>query len=162
MHYIAGIHLSHNQGIEAIAVGSTILTIASLGSNLFKPLFFTPYILTVWTVRKQRKWFSKSNDEGGKVTTKLTTLAERLVTPIHQYAIAVAPLSYLAAVFSNKLEQPEWYTVTSLSQVVTMDVSVGTLAWIRTAAAVGFLGMVWCHEIILKELGKQFHFIGVC
>ncbi|KAE9405858.1 hypothetical protein BT96DRAFT_915812 [Gymnopus androsaceus JB14] len=142
MNYLAGIHLSHNQGIEAIVAGSTIITIASLARN-------------------QRKWFSKSENEGGKITTGPTTLIGRLVTPIHVCAIMAVPVSYLAAVFLNQMEQPEWYAQTSLENVLDMNVGIGPLAWIRTAAAVGTLGTIWCHGIVLRELGKQFHYIGV-
>ncbi|KAE9386545.1 hypothetical protein BT96DRAFT_1005987 [Gymnopus androsaceus JB14] len=126
MNYLAGIDLSHNQGIEAIVAGSTIITIASLARN-------------------QCKWFSKSENEGGKITTGPTTLIGRLVTPIHVCTTMAVPVSYLAA----------------LENVLDMNVGIGPWAWIHMAAAVGTLGTIWCHEIILRELGKQFHYIRV-
>ncbi|KAJ4475563.1 hypothetical protein J3R30DRAFT_568354 [Lentinula aciculospora] len=139
MHYLTGIHISHAQRVEAIVATSTIVTIARL-------------------VQRQNKWFSKAEKEGGKITDRSNTFMGRLVTRVHAYAIMAAPLSYLAAVFSNKLEQPGWYTKASLN-ISTLDAAI--LTRIRIAAAVAFLGSVWCHEVILKELGKQFHFIAV-
>ncbi|KAJ3997453.1 hypothetical protein F5050DRAFT_1806825 [Lentinula boryana] len=139
MYYLAGIHISHTQTVEAIVAASTVVTLSRL-------------------VKKQNKWFKKAENEGGKTTDRSNTFMGRFVTRVHAYAIMAAPLSYLAAVVSNKFVQPEWYTKASLNiPAIEADTRFG----IRIAAAVGFLGSVWFHEIILKELGKQFHFIAV-
>ncbi|GAW03138.1 hypothetical protein LENED_004834 [Lentinula edodes] len=76
MKYIAGIHLSHAQGIESIVTASTLAALALIA-------------------RDQRKTFKKASTEGGNLTAGATTLLERLVTPIHGGAQLIAPLSYL-------------------------------------------------------------------
>ncbi|KAJ3997454.1 hypothetical protein F5050DRAFT_1421519 [Lentinula boryana] len=135
--YIAGIHLSHAQGIESIVTASTIATIAVI-------------------VRDQRRTFRKASKEGGNITAGPESFFERIVTPIHGSALLLAPFSYLVAVLSNRMEQPEWYERTAFD----FPLSVGPLAWTRTAAAVGLLGTAWMARAILKSLGKQLHFIG--
>ncbi|KAJ3966730.1 hypothetical protein EV361DRAFT_872164 [Lentinula raphanica] len=144
MYYLAGIHVSHTQTVEAIVAASTVLTLTRL-------------------VKKQSKWFKVAENEGGKITDRSNTFMGRLVTRVHAYAIMAAPLSYLAAVASNKLVQPEWYTQTSLNSIrwISDAVDDETRVVIRVAAAIGFIGSVWFHEVILRELGKQFHFIAV-
>ena len=96
--------------------------------------------------------------EGGEIKDRPTSILGRLITPIHGVAFTVTPVLYLAGVLSNRMQQPEWYERTSLD----IQLSVGALAWTRTAAAaIALFGGVWLHEIILKAIGKQFHFIGV-
>ncbi|KAJ3926890.1 MAG: hypothetical protein NXY57DRAFT_677902 [Lentinula lateritia] len=137
MKYIAGIHLSHAQGIESIVTASTLAALALIA-------------------RDQRKTFKKASTEGGNLTAGATTLLERLITPIHGSAQLIAPLSYLIGVFSNRMEQPDWYEQTSFDY----PLSVGAMAWTRTAAAISLLGTAWVTRTIFKTLGKQLHFIG--
>ncbi|KAJ3768582.1 hypothetical protein FB446DRAFT_694803 [Lentinula raphanica] len=135
--YIAGIHLSHAQGVESIVAASTMAAMVSI-------------------VRDQRKTLTKASKEGGDITAGPKSFAGRIVTPIHAVAILSAPVSYLVAVFSNRMVQPEWYEQTSFD----VSLSVGQLAWTRTAGAVGLLGSAWMMRVVLNHLGKQLHYIG--
>ncbi|KAF8823700.1 hypothetical protein HHX47_DHR9000247 [Lentinula edodes] len=154
MKYIAGIHLSHAQGIESIVTASTLAALALIGEHL---QLNTDYRCSLAPLaRDQRKTFKKASTEGGNLTAGATTLLERLVTPIHGGAQLIAPLSYLVGVFSNRMEQPEWYEQTSFDY----PLSVGAMAWTRTAAAISLLGTAWVTRTIFKTLGKQLHFIG--
>ncbi|KIK64295.1 hypothetical protein GYMLUDRAFT_258848 [Collybiopsis luxurians FD-317 M1] len=138
MNYIAGIHLSHAQGIESIVAAST-------AAMMF--IF----------VRDANKQMKKARVEGGEITASPQTFLGRIITPIHGFAFTATPVLYLAGVLSNRMEQPQWYQQTSLD----IQLGVGALAWTRTAAvAVALFGGVWLHRTILKAIGKQLHFIG--
>lgn len=155
MKYIAGIHLSHAQGIESIVTASTLAALALIGES---SQLNTNYRCSLTPLaRDQRKTFKKASTEGGNLTAGATTLLERLITPIHGSAQLIAPLSYLIGVFSNRMEQPDWYEQTSFDY----PLSVGAMAWTRTAAAISLLGTAWVTRTIFKTLGKQLHFIGV-
>ncbi|KIK64297.1 hypothetical protein GYMLUDRAFT_39854 [Collybiopsis luxurians FD-317 M1] len=138
MNYIAGIHLSHAQGLETIVAASTVAMMSRI-------------------VRDSNKQMRQAGVEGGEIKARPTSILGRLLTPIHGVAFTATPVLYLAGVLSNRMQQPYWYEQTSLN----IQLSIGTLAWTRTAAAaIALFGGVWLHGSILKALGKQFHFIG--
>ncbi|KAF9058544.1 hypothetical protein BDP27DRAFT_1372432 [Rhodocollybia butyracea] len=136
-YYIAGIHITHARGIESIVATSTVAMMA-------------------FALRDTAKARKKAEKEGGEITAGPKTLMEKLITPIHAIAVMAAPLSYLVGVFTNGMEQPEWYAQTAFD----LPLSIRALAWTRTAACVGVLGSAWALRVILRTLDKQFHFIG--
>ncbi|KIK64289.1 hypothetical protein GYMLUDRAFT_39851 [Collybiopsis luxurians FD-317 M1] len=140
MTYLAGVHLSHTQSIEALAAASTVVTYVGIISS-------------------QRRWLSKADKEAGRITAFPTTFWGRLVTPLHAVATAALPISYLVGVLSNGMRQPEWYTRTSLD-LVGVGIDAKEMGYARIAASLGLLGTLWWHERIVRVLGKQLHYIG--
>ncbi|KIK64296.1 hypothetical protein GYMLUDRAFT_39853 [Collybiopsis luxurians FD-317 M1] len=139
MNYIAGIHLSHTQGIESIVATSTAAMM---------------YIF----VKDFKKGMMKARLEGGEITAEPKSSLGRNITPVHGYAFTATPVLYLAGVLSNRMRKPEWYEQTSLN----IQLSVGVLSWTRTAAAaVVLFGGIWLQRTILRAIGKQFHAIGL-
>ncbi|KAF5381502.1 hypothetical protein D9757_008176 [Collybiopsis confluens] len=137
--YIAGLHLSHAQGVESIVATSTVA-------------------MMIMFARDGSRNMKNAHKEGGEIKSLPTTFIGRFVTPLHALAVTVVPVTYLAGVLSNRMVQPAWYARTAFD---VGDLSVGALAWIRTgAAAVAWIGGVWLQRACLRALGKQFHFIG--
>ncbi|KAF5344248.1 hypothetical protein D9758_012356 [Tetrapyrgos nigripes] len=141
MKYLAGINLAHTEGIEAIVVGSTLASF--------------------WVVvARQRQYYSMSDAQGGRITSSPASILGRLVTPFHAITVASVPLSYLAAVLFNRLEQPRWLQETGLlSGGLTIEDEDKAL--IRTLAAVGVVAITLFHDVSVRTLGKQMHYIGV-
>ncbi|KAF9058545.1 hypothetical protein BDP27DRAFT_563531 [Rhodocollybia butyracea] len=137
MIYLAGIHMSYAQSIEVLVSASTILTFTTIAAQ-------------------QRKMLAKSEKEGGEIIASPTTLVGRLVTPLHAIPTIATPVLYLAGVFSNKMQQPEWYTRSALD----IPMNAQMKSWTRIAAALGFVATIWWHSAIMKALGKQLHYIA--
>ncbi|KAF9058543.1 hypothetical protein BDP27DRAFT_1343345 [Rhodocollybia butyracea] len=137
MIYLAGIHVSCAQSIEVLVSALTILTFTTIAS-------------------RQQKMLAKSQKEGGEIMASPTTLMGRLVTPLHAIPTVATPLSYLAGVFSNKMQQPEWYTRSALDIPINAEMK----GWTWIAAALGLVATIWWYKAIVKALGKQFHFIA--
>ncbi|THV01381.1 hypothetical protein K435DRAFT_718001 [Dendrothele bispora CBS 962.96] len=142
MRYTAGIHLSHTQGVEAIVAGSTLVSFGVV-------------------IARQRQVWVKSDVQGGKIISLPASTLGRLVTPFHAIILVAVPLSYLAAVLSNGLEQPQWYQETGLGQEADLAVGIGGKAMIRTLASLGVLASTWFHDVTVRALDKQLHYIGV-
>jgi hypothetical protein len=135
--YIAGLYLSHAQGIESIVCLTTVAQI-------------------VITARQQRAAFKRADSEGGSIVKLPESFAGRIVTPIHGAAVVVPILVYFGSVIINGLVQPAWIERWRLPEV-----GVKEEAWARTAARVAALGITKFVGTTLNHLGKQFHFIGV-
>ncbi|KAK7438393.1 hypothetical protein VKT23_018007 [Stygiomarasmius scandens] len=142
MQYLAGIHLSHTQGVEAIVAGSTLLSFGAV-------------------IARQRQFYLKSEVHGGRIISLPTSTLGRLVTPFHAVTVAVVPLSYLGAVLSNGLQQPQWYQETGFGPETDLTVGIGGKAMIRTLASLGIVALTWFHDAAVRALGKQLHYIGV-
>jgi hypothetical protein len=136
--YIAGLNLSHAQGIESMVCLTTAAQI---------------FIAS----RQHRAAVRHAESEGGSVIKLPASLAGRIVTPIHAAAVAVPPLVYLGSVILNGLIQPAWIQCWRLP----FEISVRQEAWLRTAACVAALGMSRIAGKTFNYLGKQFHYIGV-
>ncbi|THV06919.1 hypothetical protein K435DRAFT_710640 [Dendrothele bispora CBS 962.96] len=140
--YIAGIYISHNQGMEAIVAASTL---ATLGVSIVR----------------QNKLLKSATSEAGNPTAHPESLLGKLVTPIHALTLLAVPASYLVAVLSNSFHQPEWYTdLGGLPLELDLKVGIGGKAWIRTGAALASIPMAYIQSWIFKTLGKQMHFIS--
>ncbi|KAK7438438.1 hypothetical protein VKT23_018050 [Stygiomarasmius scandens] len=140
--YIAGIYVSHNQGVEAIVAASTLATMGI-------------------TIVRQSKLLKNAASEGGNPTAYPKTLLGKLVTPMHAVTMLGIPVSYLIAVLSNSFHQPEWYTdLGGFPVELDLKAGVGGKAAIRTVAALAGIPMIYLQSWIFKTLGKQLHAIA--
>jgi hypothetical protein len=135
--YIAGLHLSHAQGIESIVCLTTLAQMVSASRQL-------------------KAAMKRANSEGGSIVKLPESLAGRLVTPIHGAAVTVPTLVYFGSVIINGLVQPAWIQRWRLPEI-----GVREEAWARTVACVAAFGISMFMRTAYNYLGKQFHYIGV-
>ena len=108
------------------------------------------------TARQHNAAVKRAETEGGSVVKLPTSVAGRIVTPIHAAAAAVPALVYLGSVVINGLEQPDWMQRWRLPYI-----GIGEEAWLRTAACAASLGLSAATGATINYLGKQWHYIGV-
>jgi hypothetical protein len=136
--YLAGLHLSHVQGIESIVCLTSV-------AQIFIGL------------RQHATIIKRADAEGGSVIKSPKSVVGRFVTPIHFTAAVIPVLLYLGSVAANRLVQPAWLQRWRLPY----NIGVEEEAWVRTAACVASFGISRIIQIIFNTLGKQWHFIGV-
>jgi hypothetical protein len=95
----------------------------------------------------------RAEKDGGSVVKLPTSVADRIVTPIHAAAVAIPALVYLVI---NALEQPDWMQSWRLPYI-----GIGEEAWSRTAACAACLGLSAATGATINYLGKQWYYIGV-
>src|SRR5882762_565198 len=86
--YIAGLYLSHAQGIESIVCLTTAAQI-----------FIASCV---------HKASVKRGEAAGPVVRSPTSLTGRIITPIHGASTVVPTLVYFVSVIANGLVQPGW------------------------------------------------------
>ena len=136
--YIAGLYLSHAQGVESIVC----LTTAAQ--------FFI-------ASRQHKATARRAETEGGSIVKMPTSVVGRIVTPIQIASFVVPTVVYFASVVTNRMVQPAWMQRWRLP----LEVSVGQEAWLRTAACLAAFGMLRAMSATFGYLGKQYHYIGV-
>jgi hypothetical protein len=144
--YIAGLYLSHAQGIESMVCLTTVTQI-------------------VIAARQHRAAIKRADSEGGSIVKLPESFAGRIVTPIHAAAVVVPTLVYVGSVIINGLVQPSWIERWRLPEV-----GVKEEAWARTAACVAALGIskfmgtaynIWENNSIILVSVFVFHVLVV-
>ena len=135
--YIAGLNLSHTQGVESIVCLTTAVHIITFA-------------------RQSHAAIQHANKDAGAVIRSPTSLIGRIVSPIHSAAITIPTVVYLGSVVVNGFVQPAWIQRWRLPEI-----GIGEEAWVRTAACVVALGISRLTGATFNSLGKQFHYIGV-
>lgn len=136
--YIAGLYLSHTQGVESIVCLTTVVQ------------FFI-------ASRQHRAVARRAETEGGSIVKMPTSVAGRIVTPMQLASFVVPTVVYFASVVTNGMVQPAWMQRWRLP----FEISVGREAWLRTAACLAAFGISRAMSATFGYLGKQYHYIGV-
>jgi len=135
--YIAGLYLSHTQGVESIVC-------LTLATQIFL------------AIRQHNVVVKRAQAEGGPIVKEPTSFVGRYITPIHGVSVIVPVFAYLGSVVLNGFNQPEWL------QRWRLPYQIGVReAWVRTAACVAALVLSGTMKHVFDYLGKQFHYIGL-
>ncbi|THU98036.1 hypothetical protein K435DRAFT_857066 [Dendrothele bispora CBS 962.96] len=151
--YIAGLHLSPTQQVEAIVGIATVAWLWDTGK------YFSSYSLD-----KIKGALRKADSEGGRIIAMPSAWLAQAVATIHWTATAAPAVIHVALLAMNGMEKPPGYAAMDLPPVESLhkwgETPVDAMNNVRAAAGVGILLSFFVQQWILNTLGKQFHFIG--
>jgi len=140
--YIAGLNLSHNQGLESLVWVSTI------GGFYYQ-------------IKKSYGIVKLASAKGGDFKPVPTPFLGKLAGMAHGIALFGPLLKYIIETPINGFEQPAAASWTSEYALPDDNISVGTKAAIRFAGAFIYLGCSKFVGVAYDHLGSQWGFIGV-